>query len=111
MTHRRPMAGRRPRAARRAAAREQTELVRDLEKLARLERGGAPERPFPIESVAQVDVMATSHPCPLCEGAVRLVEHAAETVDGVRLRVARIACTLCGVQRARYFRLDEPALH
>jgi hypothetical protein len=111
MTHRRIMAGRRPRAARRARAREQAALVRDLEKLARLEAGGAPDRPLAVESVAQVEVMATSRPCPLCQGSVRLVEHAAETVDGVRLRVARIACTLCGVARARYFRLDEPALH
>jgi len=105
------MAGRGSRAARRARAREQTQLVRDLEKLARLEPGGAPDRPLAVESAAQVEVMATSRPCPLCQGSVRLVEHAAETVDGVRLRVARIACTLCGVPRARYFRLAESALH
>jgi hypothetical protein len=105
------MAGRRPRAARRARAREEAELVRDLEKLARLEAGGAPDHPLAIESVALVEVMATSRPCPLCQGTVRLVEHAAETVAGVRLRVARIACTLCGVGRARDFRLAEPALH
>ena len=85
--------------------------MRDLERLARLEVGGAPDRPLPVESVAQIEVMAMSRPCPLCQGNVRLVEHAAETVDGVRLRVVRIACTLCGVLRARYFRLDEPALH
>ena len=85
--------------------------MRDLEKLARLEPGGAPDRPLAIESVAQVEVMATRPPCPLCQGSVRLVEHAAETVAGVRLRVARVACTLCGVARARYFRLDEPAPH
>ena len=105
------MAGRRSRAARRAQAREQTQLVRDLEKLAALEPGGAPDRPVVVESVAQVEVIAMSRPCPLCQGSFRLVEHAAETVDGVRLRVARLACTLCGVARARYFRLEEAALH
>jgi hypothetical protein len=105
------MAGRRPRAARRAQAREQAEHLRDLERLARLEAGGAPERPLTVESVAQIEVMATSRPCPLCQGSVRLVEHAAETVDGIRLRVVRLACTLCGVARARYFRLEGSALH
>jgi len=106
------MAGRRPRAARRARTRGHAALVRDLERLARLEPGGSPDRPLAVESVAQVDVMATRRPCPLCEGNVRLVEHVAETVDGIRLRVAQIACTLCGVARARYYRLDEPpALH
>jgi hypothetical protein len=105
------MAGRRSRRERRARAREQTALVRDLEKLARLEPGGGPDKPLIVESVAQVEVMATSRPCPLCEGGLRLVEHAAETVDGARLRVARLTCTMCGVSRARYFRLDERALH
>lgn len=105
------MAGRRPRAARRAQAREQAELLRDLEKLARLEAGGSPDRPLVVESAAQVDVMATSRPCPLCEGTLRLVEHTARTIGRVRLRVARLACTACGVDRERYFRLDAPALH
>lgn len=85
--------------------------MRDLEKLARLEPGGGPDRPVLVESVAQVDVMATARPCPLCQGGLRLVEHAAETVDRARLRVARLTCTVCGVPRARYFRLDGHALH
>ena len=85
--------------------------MRDLEKLDRLEPGGGSDRPLVVESVAQVEVMATSRPCPLCQGGLRLVEHAAETIDGTRLRVARLTCTLCGVPRARYFRLDERALH
>jgi hypothetical protein len=105
------MSGRRSRRERRARVREQVELVRDLEKLARLEPGGGPDRPLAVESVAQVEVMATSRPCPLCQGGLRLVEHAAETVDGARLRIARLTCTTCGVPRARYFRLDEHALH
>jgi hypothetical protein len=105
------MSGRRSRRERRAQARERAELVRDLEKLARLEPGGGPDRPLVVESPAQVEVMATSRPCPLCQGALRLVEHAAETIDRARLRIARLTCTACGVPRARYFRLDERALH
>jgi hypothetical protein len=42
---------------------------------------------------------------------LHVAEHAAETVDGVRLRVARVACTTCGSRRAIWFRLAEPALH
>jgi hypothetical protein len=105
------MAGRSSRRERRARAREQAALVRDLEELARRESGGGPDSPLVVESVAQVEVMATSRPCPLCQGGLRLVEHAAETVDGARLRIARLTCTTCGVPRARYFRLDERALH
>jgi hypothetical protein len=105
------MAGRTSRRERRARAREQAELVRDLEKLSRLEPGGGPDRPLDVESVAQVEVIATSRPCPLCQGGLRLVEHAAETVGGARLRVARLTCTVCGVPRARYFRLAAHALH
>jgi hypothetical protein len=39
------------------------------------------------------------------------VEHAAETIDGVRLRVARVTCTACGTGRAIYFRLRETTLN
>jgi hypothetical protein len=79
--------------------------VRDLDRLARMVPGGSPERPVEIDTPAVVEVMAVAAPCPLCGGGLRLVEHAAETIDGVRLRVARLACTGCGVARAMYFKL------
>jgi hypothetical protein len=99
------------RALARSRRREQQRLVRDLEQLARLEPGGAPDRPLPVASPAQVDVQAEVRPCPLCGGSLRLEQHAAATVAGVRLRVARTVCVMCGVKRRLYFRLTEPALH
>jgi hypothetical protein len=100
-----------PRLLRRMRARTQQKLVRDLERLVRLEPGGSPERPLVIDSPAIVDVRAEAKPCPLCGGSLRMEAHAAENVDGVRLRVARVACTACGVKREIYFRLDEPMIH
>jgi hypothetical protein len=96
---------------RRERARVHERLVRDLERLARLAPGGAPDRPRPIVSPAQVEVIATAAPCPLCEGVLRLDQHASETHDGVRLRVARVACTTCGVRRDLWFRLDDALPH
>lgn len=80
----------------------------DLERLARLQPGGAPDRPLEIASPAQVEVIAERTPCPLCGATLALREHAQETVSGERLRVARLACTSCGVPRAVWFRLLEP---
>jgi hypothetical protein len=85
--------------------------VRDLDGLARLEQGGSPERPIEIASPAQVDVMAGARACPLCGGPLRLEEHAARTLGGTRLRVARVACTACGKRRSIYFRLEGGSLH
>ena len=98
------------RKGRRAQAREQEKLVRDLERLARLEPGGSPERPMVIESPAVVDIRAEAKPCPLCNGPLHLEEHTAVQIDGVRLRVAEVLCTLCGTRRSLYFRLSEPSL-
>jgi len=100
-----------PRATRRKRGRAHAKLVRDLERLARLRPGGAPDRPLDVDSPAQVEVIATTSPCPLCEGTLRLVEHAADTLDGVRLRLARLVCTACGTARTRYFRLATPLPH
>jgi hypothetical protein len=100
-----------PRAARRTGARAHAKIIRDKERLALLAPGGAPDRPIAVASPVQVDVMAAARPCPLCDASLRVEEHAAETVDGVRLRVARVACTACGSRRGIWFRLAEPALH
>ena len=89
----------------------QRQHVRDLERLARLELGGAPDRPIEVDTPPLVDVMAEARRCPLCEGSLRLVEHTAETIDEVRLRVARVTCTTCGIGRAIYFRLPAIILN
>ncbi len=85
--------------------------MQELERLARLEPGGSPERPLSIDSAAIVDVRAEANPCPLCGGSLKLEEHSADVVNGVRLRIAAVACTLCGTRRSIYFRLDEPIVH
>ena len=94
-----------PRSVRRASGRAHESLVRDLERLARLAPGGAPDRPLDVEAPSQVEPIAEATACPLCEGPLRLESHAAETHAGARLRVAHLRCTCCGVERARYFRL------
>jgi hypothetical protein len=99
------------RGARRGRAKAHGTLVRDLERLARLEPGGSAARPIEVVSPSQVDVMAQQKPCPLCANHLRLDEHVAATVDGARLRVARVACTQCGVRRELYFSLQEHAPH
>jgi hypothetical protein len=93
------------RAARRDLARKNDKLTRDLERLFRMGPGGSPERPIELESASQVEIHAASLPCPICHGAHRVEEHVAETVSGVRLRVARVTCTMCGARREVYFRL------
>jgi hypothetical protein len=102
---------RRGRVERRAQARAHEKLVRDLDRLARLEPGGTPDQPVVIESPSVVELRAVAKPCPLCGGSRRLETHAAEKIAGVRLRVAWVRCTLCGTRRAVYFRLAEPTVH
>lgn len=85
----------------------QRQHVRDLDRLARLVPGGAAERPIEIDTPPLVEVMTAAAACPLCAGSFRLDEHAAETIDGVRLRVARVTCTTCGIAREFFFRLRE----
>ena len=99
------------RAARRESERAAQKLVRDLDRLVRLEPGGGPERPIVIDSASQVEVSARGTPCHICQGAVRVEEHAAETVGGARLRVARTVCAMCGARRAIWFRLAGESLN
>lgn len=86
-------------------------LARDRERLARLSEGGTPERPIAVESPAEVEVVAASMPCPLCDALLRLLEHKAETIGGRRLRVARSVCLACGAERAIYFALRPSPVH
>lgn len=96
------------RASRRALVRTNEKLARDLERLWRVSPGGSPERPIELVSASQVEIQASSTLCPLCEGALRVEEHAAVTVGASRLRVARVICLVCGVRRSIYFRLGSP---
>jgi len=107
------MASRRPRsrARRRETERAGRALARDLERLAALEPGGAPERPVSVGSPAQIEVIAAHRPCPLCRGTLHVAEHAATSHAGVRLRVVRARCTRCGVQRSIWFTLATTGPH
>jgi hypothetical protein len=101
----------RKRTLQRAEDRARDKLSRDLSKLALLGPGGSPERALPITSPAEVEVLARSTPCPVCQGEVRVEEHAAETVGPLRVRVARVVCAVCRRRRAIYFRLAAGALN
>ncbi|MCC6556405.1 MAG: hypothetical protein IT372_25880 [Polyangiaceae bacterium] len=107
------MARRKPsaRAARRAGERAAEKLSRDIDRLALLEPGGAPDRAIALDSASQVEVAARAIPCPRCRGSVQVEEHAAEVVGGARLRVARVACPACGARRSLWFRLGEALLN
>jgi hypothetical protein len=94
-----------PNAQRRALARAADKLGRQREKLGALEVGGSPERPIDVVSASLVESMARSAACLRCGSPVTVDEHAAETVKGRRLRIARVRCCQCGAPRAIYFRI------
>jgi hypothetical protein len=95
----------RPRTERRMQERVARALVRDREKLAALERGGAPERPFEVPSSSVIPVRARAQRCPLCDGELRLDEERAERVAGRALRACDMTCVLCGVKRTLWFEI------
>ena len=97
-----------PRAARRALERSSAKLVRDLERLWLVQPGGSASRPIELASASQVETHAQSTPCPLCEGPLRVEEHAAVTIAAARLRVARVICQRCSSRREIFYRLGSP---
>jgi hypothetical protein len=99
---------RRPRTARRERERAARKLVRDRDRLASLEEGGAPERPIEVDSASVIPGRARSRPCPLCGGALQLDEETAESVEGRRLRCAHMTCRQCGIGREIWFRIGSP---
>ena len=96
------------RAERRAAERAQAKLARARGRLADLEDGGGAARPIEVESASQVEIDARARPCTRCAAEVQVVEHTAETIDGARLRLARVRCPRCGNERIYYYRLGSP---
>jgi hypothetical protein len=91
----------RARTQRRIDERRLAHLVRDKERLARLEQGGSPERPIVVSSASVIETHARSMPCPQCDGALRVDEHAAN--EG--LREVHVQCVTCGARRTLYFRM------
>jgi hypothetical protein len=98
-------AKKKPRTLRRELDRETVKLAAQREKLANLEPGGSPARPIEIVSASLVEVTAESTKCPRCGGPLRVEEHAAQTLNGVPLRIAWVRCRDCGHRRAIYFRI------
>ena len=99
------------RAERREKERALEKLRRDKARVAAFERGGAADRPIAVTSASEVEVHARSVSCARCDGPTELVEHAAETVNGARLRVAHLRCRSCGAPRAVYFELPGSTLN
>lgn len=98
----------RPRATRREAERAAAKLRDARQRLFELEPGGSAERPFAVVSAAVVEAHAESVPCPRCEGRHEVLEHGARTIDGARLREARLRCRQCGTTRSLWFRINDP---
>ena len=94
----------RERTARRIRERAARELVRDRQKLAALEPGGAPERPIEVSSSSVIAVRARSLQCPLCGGALQLDDETAATAT---LRAAHVTCKRCGVARQLWFHITS----
>jgi hypothetical protein len=94
-----------PRAERREAARAAEKLGRAREVLARLEPGGAAERPVDVESASQIEPHASALGCLRCDGPLRIDEHAAVTLGERRLRVVKMRCAQCGTKRDAWFRI------
>jgi hypothetical protein len=101
----------RARTTRRAAERALAKDARDRARLAEMSPGGAPTRPIEVASASVIEPSASSTPCALCEGTLRIEEHAAETAQGVRLRVVRLRCTRCSATRSIWFRIVAPSIH
>lgn len=91
----------------REAARSLQKLRAARERLLALEPGGSPERPVLVVSAAVVETHAESVPCPRCNNKHEVTEHLAVTVDGSRLREARLRCRQCGSTRSLWFRIQE----
>jgi len=98
-------------AERRLRTRAEEKLGRARERLARMQPGGEPGRPIDVASASVVEAQARSMACPKCLGPCQVVEHAAETMQGQRLRIAKVICNHCGSHRAIHFRIVGDALN
>ncbi len=97
----------RPRTERRELARNEEKLGLEREKLFALEAGGSPRRPREVASASLVEPEARSARCPRCGGEQQVDEHLAATIEGVRLREARLRCRQCGSRRSLWFKITS----
>ena len=101
----------RKRTVRREEDKATSKLAKDLERLWRIEPGATAARAIPLASSSEVEVRARGLRCPVCQGEVRLLAHTAETIEGARLRVAAVECSVCRRGRSLYFRLAGAVLN
>lgn len=90
------------------AVQARDELQSDLdyrERLAAQAVGGAPDRPFAVDTPAVIDLRAAARPCPLCAGKLRFEEQTVEKFRGELLRVTHLVCLSCHQKRKFWFRL------
>jgi len=102
------MASSRRRSVVRADARRLAKDLRDRARLVALEPGGAADRPIAVSSASLVEPKAIAPPCAMCGANIRLSGHAAKTIGGVPLRLARVLCPMCGHERTIYFCIAPP---
>jgi hypothetical protein len=94
------------RTERRARERAARRLVRDRERLARLEPGGSAEHPIDVDSPAVIEGRVDTMRCPQCEGEYTLDDHQSAAAG---LRVVSVTCRMCHVSRQVWFRLGSSA--
>ncbi len=97
----------RRRTERRAIERELGKLDQARERAAALEPGGAPERPIEVGSASLVEPIALGKRCHHCDGVLRLVEHDAPFVGGLRLRRVQSKCVSCGKPRTIWVKVVD----
>jgi hypothetical protein len=96
------------RTARRTAERAARQLVRDRERLAAIEPGGAAEQAIEVPSSSVIEVRARSQRCPQCEGDYQIDDHRAPSAE---LRALDVACRRCGTERTIWFRIAPARLN
>lgn len=94
-----------PTAARRARARRDPAFAAAALRIARSSAGGRVEHPIEVGSASEVEVRATSMPCPVCFGESRLVDHVIRWRGGEPIRLVTTRCKHCGLEREAFFRV------
>lgn len=105
-----------PTAVRRARARRDPAFAAEALRVAQMSPGGRVEHPIEVGSASEIEVRATSMPCPICWGAHRLVDHVIRWRGGEPIRLVTTRCKHCGLERETFFRVrgrcarlgDEP---
>lgn len=90
------------RTARRERERAARSLVKDREKLFLLSVGGSADRPIEVDSPTVIPIRVRRAKCPQCEGEYTFGE---ESSPHAGLRVVKVQCRRCQVQRELFFRL------